>query len=649
MKKIFCLFSLMLLLAVIVVADDESSEETTLTAEYQLDLINRLNHLHGEAPVPKSLEHLERPICGTPTAFEFFLNQDRLDARYKAMATQQNGRHPSLPHAFDSPGGHFKVHYEDDPSVSDAVYGSEPLIDTIPVGGDGIPDYVNKVAEIADSVWEYQINVLGFPAPPRDDFYPDGLDSLYDIYLVNIGSSYYGATFGEVAIDSQSATSVMELGSDYDFYPYNEYEGDPRDFNRRLDAIRVTMAHEFLHTIHFAMDYSEYEGTQNNPRLYWWEMSAVWMEEEMYDDINDYYGYLRSYFNAPWKSLRYFTFGTLHPYGAAVFPIFLEEKFGDSTMVRQIWEQCRDLGVGPDFPVAADNVIQSVSGGTHDFVDAFRDFSIWNIFTGSRYDKAPAGYGYSEREFYPGIPDSALFRIDDYPVIYTRDSVDYYFGTKRPEVLAANYVDFYNLSLVADSFSVRYFARNIIPVDWNVSMVGFPIDGVSDAVVYEYRHPRESPYKFYNVPGYRDLLHLVLIPTPISLSFTETNYNRNYDYTFTVLDSVNPGDTVYLFSAPYPNPVKPIGGDSEVNFKVAVPVFDQDPGDMEVIIYNVAGEKIRHLTHFDLSGVNLIMKWDLTNESGRDVASGVYMAYVRLTLSNGRGEEYQKYKLVVIR
>ena len=87
------------------------------------------------------------------------------------------------------------------------------------------------------------------------------------------GTSFYGATYPDIQIDNQTLTSYIELDNDYDFYPYNEFEGDPRDFDRRLDAVRVTVAHEFQHSIHFTMDFGEFEGTLSNPRLYWWEMS----------------------------------------------------------------------------------------------------------------------------------------------------------------------------------------------------------------------------------------------------------------------------------------------------------------------------------------------------------------------------------------
>lgn len=658
LKKIFIPLGFILLLAGISLAetdDAEQAESTELTEQYQAALIQRLEFIKGLGPAPEEWKDLEHPICGTPTGIEYFANMDRLAPVYKSAAANLVARE-ELPFTYNSPAGHFKIHYESNPASNNAVYGSQPLIDTIPLGGDGVPDYVNKFAQIADSVWEEEVNVLGFPAPPSDDFRADnGGDGRYDIYILGLSSAIYGQTFKEIPeIDAQTTTSFIEMDNDYDFYPYNQYDGTPQDFNRRLDAVRVTLAHEFNHAIHFTMDYTEYEGPISSPRVYWWEMSAVAMEEICYDDVNDYYGYLPYYFRSPNKSLRYFTSGTLFPYGAGIFPIFLVERFNDPAITRKIWERCRDLGVGPDFPIALNQTIQEESGGALDAVDIFREFSIWNIFTGSRAGQAPPGYGYSERANYPAIPDTAMFRFNEYPIIYTQPTVIDTFGVRRPEVFAANYIDFYNLSLIADSFRYRFVTVNTNAV-WNLSLVAFPLDGVSEATVFEHRYVEGNPpydtinVQYYPVPNHTDYLHLVAIPTPISLSFTETNYGNKFTYSFAVLDTVAPGDTAIIFFDPYPNPAIVTSGDNQINFRIQTPAFDLSPGDYEVMIFNPAGEKVNQTEFTNWNGIYMNASWDMKNQSGQDVASGVYLAFVRLTFHDGRPEVTKKFKLAVIR
>jgi len=632
----------------------EIYSDTALTEEYQQDLFDRLNHLRGEGPRPASLENLERPICGTSVAFEAFINRDRLDGAYK-ISTVMQGRDTTLECSYESPDGHFLIHY--DTTGVNAVY--KPDLDTL-AGGDGIPDYVNKVGEIADSVWTYVVDELGFPPPPRDDFYPAGLDSTYDIYIEGLGSAYYGATYSDMLVDSQSVTSVLVLDNNYNFPPYNEYDGDPRDLNRRLDAVRVTTAHEFFHAIHFGMDWTEWEGDEAmSARIYWWEMSAVWMEEMMYDDVNDYYGYLPYFYEYPWIGLRNFTSSAplaFHPYGAVVFPIYLTERWGDSTIVRKIWEQCRDLGVGPQFGEAVDNAVYEVSGGTHRLVDAIREFSVWNMFTGNRADRAPAGLGYSEKEFYPIIPDTAMFVFNDYPFVVTNRNLIDSFSTRLPEIYGTNIIKLEETYLIPDSLGFNFYRSAIhSTLDWNVSLIGFPIDDNADAIVQ--MNVFEGPnIDQYVITGTEDLFNLMAVITPVLVDVNAYNYSQKFDYAFAVTDTVVSIDSLvyFNFTAPYPNPCLPEGSCNSITFKVEKSFLDAFPPTLlEVTIFNVAGEKICDLQTDAAGNLEMSLDWNLKNESGYDVASGVYLAYWRLSFANDstntRNDKTYKSKIAIIR
>ncbi len=647
---IFLGFGLALAFGGFALAETEEVELLTdvqLTEEYQQDLLDRLNHLHNHGPVPASLEGLEHPICGTGTVLEATLHQDRFSPAFKAAVTD-DPREPSLTLSYGSPEGYFLLHYVI--NGTDAIY--SPLTDTL-YGGDGIPDYINKVAEIADSVWEFEINVIGFPAPPSDGPYDS--DPRYDIYILNLGSSYYGATYNETPISNQQYTSTIKLDNDYNFAPYNEFNGDPRDFNRRLDAVRVTMAHEFNHSIQFGMDWSEYELDPGGyARIPFWEMSAVFMEELMYDDINDYYGYIMAYLRQPWKGLRFFLPGDLFPYGAGIFPIFLWEQLGDSTITRKFWERARDKGVGFHFVKAIDEILLEGSDSTYGLRDAMNDFAVWNVFTGSRASRAPAGFGYSERANYPTMPDSVFFRFEEYPVNYYWDTVAFYFAAKRPEIMSTNYIDFRNVSLVSDSFTFYFSYPTNYPISqdssakWNISLIGLPLDGVSAGVVNsaQFLGPIASGYK---VPDHFDYLRIIAVPSVASTRITETNYTAKYNYAFFVVDTVAPGDTLYVFSHPFPNPFIMGGADDEVTFQTRTPVTEINAGELQITIFNAAGEKVRELPFSPLEGQYLVSTWDLKNESGNDVAAGVYLAYMRLKFYDNRPEVIQKYKLVVFK
>ncbi|HWR82032.1 MAG TPA: MXAN_6640 family putative metalloprotease [Candidatus Deferrimicrobium sp.] len=383
--------------------------------------------------------------CGMSAVADFVLNRDKLDlGQLKNLGIEVVGRPVlTLERVHYSPSGEFKIHYT---VVSDdAVY--RPSSDR---DGDGVPDYVEDMALILDFVYRTIIDSLGYPAPPADSFYPSGGDAAYDVYVKNLGVGVFGLTYLDSAFidgpSSSRATTFMEIEND--FQEITAYR------NRPLDAVRVTAAHEFFHAVQFGIDFTEGEPVKDGlVRRYWMEMSSVWMEEQIYDQVNDYYTYLPYFFNNPRVSIQRFDSETdLHPYGAGILPIFLSEKYGRD-IIRSIWLRCGDMGFGPDFLIAADSVIDSLSDHLQGWPHAFRDFALWNFFTGYWAYAAPEGVGYSEKEMYPAIFDTAIIENTLYPSLVRGD-----LNPRRPQHNSALYMRLnYTRAIVYDT---SYWACN---------------------------------------------------------------------------------------------------------------------------------------------------------------------------------------------
>ena len=81
-----------------------------------------------------------------------------------------------------------------------------------------------------------------------------------------------------------------------------------------IENIKVTAAHEYYHAVQFG-----YDGWEKPWLL---ESSATWMEEEIFDEINDCYQYMEDWFKYPHRSLDESGF---HWYGSF---IFFEYTFG---------------------------------------------------------------------------------------------------------------------------------------------------------------------------------------------------------------------------------------------------------------------------------------------------------------------------------
>lgn len=377
--------------------------------------------VHGGEPSHK---------CGMSAVADYVMYRDRLDPGRHALLEASVPSRYSLSDSFVSPTGRFLIHYTK--TGSDAVYQS-----TIDSDGDGVPNYVESVATICDSVYDYIITTLGYPAPPSDGFYPSGGTAAYDIYLRQLSAGFFGLAFPDSLNfdlgDIQKATSFIELD--------NDYQSISRYRNRPLDAVRVTVAHEFFHAVQFGIDISEAVDVQNGPlRRHWMEATAVWMEEEIYDEVNDHYTYLDTFYINPRVSLQRFNSSTdLHPYSAVVFPLFLAEKYGRD-IIREIWLRCKTLGLGGNAYTAISQAIGEVTGGAETFATAMTEFSVWNYFTGPYAQFAPAGIGFEEGANFPAIPAAAIRSFDTLPV-----SVTFQTNALKPEFNGASYYRFENL------------------------------------------------------------------------------------------------------------------------------------------------------------------------------------------------------------
>ncbi len=670
-----------------------------LSRERQIEIIENYMYVTGQTmQLPsQALETVsgypkELPVkCGTPAVLDFVFNHDKLDPELLQALGVEVWDRPTYAdeRIYDSPNGLFKIHYTT--TGGDAVYRAGDDRDD-----DGVPNYVEDMALILESVYAHIIDTLGYDPPPVDGFYPSGGDDKYDVYISNLPRGYFGLTYPDsLSIDgpgSIRATSFMELENDYQEMPAYK--------NRPLDAVRVTCAHEFFHAVQFGIDVTEAEpGPEESVRPYWMEMSAVWMEEEIYDDINDYYSYLPYFFNYPRVSIQQFksSITDYHPYASVVFPIFLSEKFGRD-IIKDIWLRCGELGPGASFLIATELVVDSIIGGDSGMPTAFRDFALWNYFTGDRVCFAPEGVGYSEKEMYPTIPDIIMTLMDDtipvivnhtqYPLLVLGNENPYW-----PEHNSAAYVRLNHmraietdsigydttfwlcrgwdpLGLCIDSiqvtvsidtfFSIYVFlgdaGSSAPPQPWGLNVV-FQLDSIPDSFIVD-----QFFLPYIDAAGVPSLLKIIkpnqyrsvtMIISPAS--YVREAYKPPYDYTFAyyvpeLLDSARIDTPIIIdpqfvdipasILAPYPNPavVSDMGG-SPLKFRFQIPTDSfsnciySEPS-FTVDVFNVAGEFVRGFTsitpHHCGKQVEFTAEWDMKNEWGKGVASGVYIAVGRV-------------------
>ena len=201
----------------------------------------------------------------------------------------------------------FLIHYTSDQSDHDAVSPDD-------YDGNTVPDYVDRMATEFEIVWDFFLDSLGFDPPPDDG--TEGGSGKYDIYLENLPSQYFAITYtsGAQTGSSSSCASYIKMRNNYDA---SGFQG-----HTELENIQVTAVHEFFHSIQFA--YNCYE------RFWTMEAAAVWSEDELYDDINDLYRYMPSWFEYPNRPIDT---ETTHMYGSFILYQYIDEHLGGPDMV----------------------------------------------------------------------------------------------------------------------------------------------------------------------------------------------------------------------------------------------------------------------------------------------------------------------------
>ena len=203
----------------------------------------------------------------------------------------------------------------------------------------GVPNWVGVTLREMEHVWSHQVETLGYRPPLTDQRGSkdnEGTDSYYfDVYLSDIGNSYYGycavddtRTANNYAFGDRSGYCVLD-----DDYARSQFPSHtPRE------NLQVTAAHEFFHAIQFGYDARE-DG-------WFMEAGAAWIEDEIYDSVNDNRMYLHySQFKRPLRPLD--TRSGLSIYGGWGFLRYLTDQV-DNEVVKLAWEYADAAPGGPD-------------------------------------------------------------------------------------------------------------------------------------------------------------------------------------------------------------------------------------------------------------------------------------------------------------
>ena len=470
--------------------------------------------------------------------------------------------------------GHFRFHY---------TTSGYHAIDSKDQDNNALPDYLESVIEIFDNVSKILHDQMGYTKPPGDGYYSTTRDKggsgHYDIYIRSIPSKYYGYVqpeeYAQSKGDNEKSESRIEKNA---FTSYMAIRNNYKNFILdEIENIKVTAAHEYYHAVQFG-----YDGWEKPWLL---EASATWMEEEIFDEINDCYQYMKDWFQYPHRSLDESGF---HWYGSFIFFEYIEQHMGGTKAIRKIIEESvKSNSREKDGSHLAIDEALKIEG--YSFQQALNGMSIANQIMSST---GTQNYSYEEAQSYP-VEGPAILETINFQ-IGNQDTVE----SSRLARFASQYVQIISQTPVL----VNLYNKS---------------GSFSDLRLNAILKMNDNSYKVISSPSMNiDPKNLQSIYLSI---VSQDTTSGNWDYFLTV-ENGESGTNItvpeeFILNNPYPNPF---------NGAVMFSIYKLNNSPVNIDIINLNGRRIIRLHSGDLGPGNHTFTWNGIDDSRNKVASGVY-------------------------
>ena len=503
---------------------------------------------------------LEVPLkCGTDLVAEIRKNLSKMSGEDRHLFESYLQR-PNLPHSYVSPEGLFRLHY---------TLGG---YDGVPFGDEdssGVPDFIERAGEYLDYCYHFEVDTLGYQKPPWD-YGVDG-DEI-DVYFRNIGA------YGYTDFDRQIPDTPYNDWTSY-ITMDNDFKGS-EFYAQGLDGLRVTCAHELFHVIQLGYNYRDED-------LFFFEMSSTWMEDRVYDDVNDYVHYIRYYLNhVDWPiSLS----NGFREYGASIFLKFIQEDFGDG-VIRRAWEHIRQ-----HHSMFSMNDALEEKGSS--LAEAFVTFAIWNYFTGNRSN---------DFKFYK--------EANSYPEVQVNRELTFQSDTTIVDSTYALSAKYFDLSPMQSGY-FRLRQNHPRPEIWQTGTIikqatGYFVNTMDGA----------SEGNLDYISGFQNIVLVAAngyIPARLGQSL--------YDYRQMRFEYLVQRQTMQGSLLVFPDPYRP-GKNHLLSVRVRLP----KTGHYRCLLFSENGRRIREipLRLFPEGEALVQIPWDGTDDRGNPVPSGVYLCVI---------------------
>lgn len=240
----------------------------------------------------------------------------------------------------------------------------------------------------AEDAWRVQIDAVGYPAPHTDGDEGPVIPGIW-YYLADAGgAAAYAEWLADIPGTTRCDCSCRIVV-------------DP---SVGLADLPIIVAHEFSHATQIATDCTE--------AISAFENFATAVMTQSYPASSLPLGLIASFQSHPeWPVDAWGLPSSEYQYGAALFPLYLDARFGsnDMTFLRDVWNGFAQSGSvtvssfeyptcssgnSPDWFEALDSLLRQRAGSSFD--EAFDEFSTWRAITGAHDDGAhyPRGTDY---------------------------------------------------------------------------------------------------------------------------------------------------------------------------------------------------------------------------------------------------------------
>ncbi len=481
---------------------------------------------------------------------------------------------PELPYEYITPEGNFKIHYTT--SGYNAVESTTTIVENV-------PDWVYETGKTAERAYRILVDTLGFQPPPPDNNI-DGAE--IDIFIKNWSGSYYALTIFD------DDTRVTTTPRPYDYFSYMIIDNDYIEGNyytHGLDALHVTVSHEFFHMIQLGYNLYDSNGLAgcSNGDVYFFEWNSVWFEERACPDVNDYYGYLSDFFYNPTNSM----WSSQCCYSLGIFLRFILDKYGEDLLIK-VWDKIKYKYAFQ----ALQETLKKEEG--IELSQVWNEFCRSCYYTGQRFDEnlSPS----------PDARDFPLLRFPDMNSACLADEVTFNINAMP-----------FSTNPFRVTFEKNQFVGIEKPQDENDSFIGSFIFDLffSNDVISNLSFNND---RFIGEARTRDTL---------AIFFTNTSNKLSYDFSLTVSEFPDTIQIPTKFISLYPNPIRI---DAKYDFQVEIQL-GEILDCLTFYIFDLRGRRIfkKKITAENLNfGVtNLTISF---NEIQRlNLSSGIYFTVIK--------------------